>query len=248
MDIKDIDEVAESAVDGANKIAHSWRNLLVASGVLAWFGLLGTAVYSLWEGRSQVASDIYQLLVAGLDADETGALDEWNSTDPSQYPALWVCNNNSCRPNDVAKQQVAEILERLNGETGSVRSVLSLVSSHGGYRRIVAQSTALNEDRLPVALWVVPLSQPGYKMAELADGGCDFVDVSTLPEGSILATSASRYNTAYVYRCGIDDPSRLYDIRGYIGLDFSAPVGNDEYVRERMKKTAADVAEVLRLY
>lgn len=249
-DINQVDEHADSIARGSMLLAKAWRSILTALGLASLTGIVGLIFLALYEGREQVAADLYGLITTGK-TDSALLLDEWSLVPPDEFVEFWDCQPGGCVPNDERRQAVNERLSDLVAETGANRAVFSLYGQN--YRRIAAQSTRLGQRSLEQSLWLVPLSQDGYddNVAKHLRDECNSIIVQNLSDGSLLRIEAPLYNTARLENCpvnesnpltGRDDPRLL---KGYVTADFADMDVDVADVEERLQDAAEDIEEIM---
>lgn len=241
-DINQIDEAADSAAKASKTLADAWKQILIATGLLSIVGTVGLAGLMLWEGREQVAADIYKILSANNE--NTAFIDEWSLVPPNQFPEFWDCSSSGCVPDEARREKVNERLERLMADAGAIRAVFSLYGQN--YRRIGEQVTVLGERRLSRELWLVPLSQDGYdeNILRHSRGQCNSLNIGELDEGSLLRVEAPLYNTAFLQNCPVDRQDIPYQVRGYVSLDFSSQP-NAAQIEALLRSAAEDIEDVM---
>lgn len=243
--LKQLDEAAESLADASDSLAKSWKSLFITSGIVAWLGVVGTFVYSLWEGRAKVAADLYSVFTGGLDheqGDFSEYYNEWNQTPPDEFPEFWVCERGKCQPDLVKREQVLDTLNQLRVDLGAVRSTFSVYSATS--RLLVAQTQSVNLEPLDSGYWSVPLVQDGYDDNILAHlkGECNRISTRELESGSIIAVGKG--TTLYILSCPVNGQ---LDLRGYVAVDFDKTV-SDQLQQESyatLSKAAQNIQDIM---
>lgn len=240
-----IKEYAFSLASGSKVLARSWRAFMITSVMLTWGGILSLIFLVIWEGRDALAKQIY----TKLSTDEgtlTPALDPWSMVPVEEFPEFWKCEEQRCIPDEAKRAAVNDILLQLKNDLQAVRVVYSVYGF--SYRRVVAQATALGEYPLGQEMWITPLNQPGIaENIRLHEKGlCSSVQISKLPEGSLLRVEAPIQNTSFIKNCPTDKKDIAYYLQGYLSADFDENADADlPEVERQMREAAEEIEEIM---
>lgn len=220
FDFEKIDDYAGDLSRAAYVIADAWKVIVISMGLISLSGGLFLVGYAAWKGRDALASVVYHTLSGS--ATSPVSLTPWSMLPPEQFPEFWHCSAKGCVADTEKQLAVLELLDNIRYEAKGIRVTFSVYGPT--FRRVAAQSVSINEREIPPELWVVPLSQPGYKqnVAAHSYGHCKEIIVSQLPEGSILRVEAPLYNTQKIVNCPVDKRDREFSPVGYVSVDLNS--------------------------
>lgn len=244
FDIKNLRTYASLISDSSDRMAKSWRSILMASGLVMVLTTIALIVFAIWQGRTALATAVYKTISKGVESAPI-LIDPWYLVPAEEFPEFWSCEKGGCVVDATRKQGVKDVIENLRGDLGSVRAVYSIYGAT--YRRIAAQTKSPGQRELGQELWIVPLSQDGYNdnLVQHQLGRCNSIVVAELEPGSLLRVEAPAYNLAYGQNCPTDQEDIAYKIKGYVSVDFAEVPADLSLVESKLRQAAEDIEAVM---
>lgn len=239
-----IDRYLEVATENALEMSKaSWSFLKVAIFAAICAAFIAIAEQT-WTRRVEWMAQVYNAIAHG--SDSAVLINEWNSTDPAEFPSLWDCSFGKCEPNMVKQGAVLAELTELRNKTGAVRSSLSLYAA--GTRRIVAQSNSAIVQPIPASYWRMPVTGEPFRSMSLEHrtGTCAVVALNKLPMDNEFSQNAAYFSRTEIRSCPLDVEDIPASVVGYVSIDLDgAGLMSTEDLNDAVSETAEALEDIL---